>query len=230
MPEYRQCAGAGAVPLFRAAAQNEFHQVEILAHSLGACDSEDGKVYSRRQPSACFINRPFLRLAGAGYLIPLPVEPRGKAMSIDRILIARVLFTLMTAGYAALTVIADFNKTHATNPEWTPHARFHVVRQILSYVGFGLLALALIWLPGPLAAERLYLVALMGAIVYAAFFAALIAMPIYGGAAYDRNGYQPFKAPLPVFAKSWDANITAFSVQLVILAAGLLAVSGASAG
>src|SRR5262245_32014936 len=57
----------------------------------------------------------------------------------------------------------------------------------------------------------------MGAIVYAAFFAALIAMPIYGGAAYDRNGYQPFKAPPPIFA-------------IVILAAGLLAVSGASAG
>jgi hypothetical protein len=154
----------------------------------------------------------------------------GKAMSIDRILVARILFTLMTAGYAALTVIADFNKTHATNPEWTPHARFHVVWQILSYVGFGLLALALIWWPGPLAVERLYLVALMGAIVYAAFFAALIAMPIYGGAAYDRNGYRPFKAPLPIFAKRWDANITAFSIQLVILAAGLLAVSGAFAG
>jgi hypothetical protein len=150
-------------------------------------------------------------------------------MSIDRILIARILFTLMTAGYAALTVLADFNKTHATNPEWTPHARFHVVWQILSYVGFGLLALALIWWSGPLAVERLYLVALMGAIVYNAFFAALIAMPIYGGAAYDRNGYQPFKAPLPIFAKRY-ANITAFSIQLVILAAGLLAVSGASAG
>jgi hypothetical protein len=27
-------------------------------------------------------------------------------MSIDRILIARILFTLMTAGYAALTVLA----------------------------------------------------------------------------------------------------------------------------
>ena len=81
-------------------------------------------------------------------------------MSIDHILIARILFTLMTVGYAVLTVIADFNKTHATNPEWTPHARFHVVWQILSYVGFGLLALALIWWPGPLAVERLYLVAL----------------------------------------------------------------------
>ena len=65
----------------------------------------------------------------------------------------------------------------------------------------------------------------MGAIVYAAFFAALIAMPIYGGAAYDKNGYQPFKAPIPIIAKKWDANITAFSIQLVILAAGLLAVT-----
>ncbi|MGC1822806.1 MAG: DUF6640 family protein [Pseudolabrys sp.] len=151
-------------------------------------------------------------------------------MSFDRILIARLLFSLMTVGWAILAVVADFNKTHATNPAWTPHARFHVVWQISSYVGFGLLAFGLIWWPGPLAVERLYLVALMGAIVYAAFFAALIAMPIYGGAAYDQNGYQPFRAPIPIIAKRWDANITAFSVQLAILAAGLLAVSGAVAG
>jgi hypothetical protein len=151
-------------------------------------------------------------------------------MSIDRILIARILFTLMTAGYAALTVIADFNKTHATNPEWTPHARFHVVWQILSYVGFGLLALALIWWSGPLAVKRLYLVALMGAIVYAAFFAALDR---------DANLWRGRLRPKPLpalqgatadFCQRWDANITAFSIQLVILAAGLLAVSGASTG
>lgn len=144
--------------------------------------------------------------------------------------IARIFLTLTVLGYALVTIKADFNKTHATNPRWTPHARFHVVWQISSYVGFGLLAFALIWWPGPLAVERLYLVALMGAIVYAAFFAALIAMPIYGGAAYDKNGYQPFKAPIPVIAKKWDANVTAFSVQLVILVAGLLAVTGAFAG
>lgn len=144
-------------------------------------------------------------------------------MAFDHMLLARVLFTLATIGWAALTVVADFNKTHATNPKWTPHARFHVVWQISSYVGFGLLALALIWWPGPLATERLYLVAIMSAVVYAAFFAALAAMPLYGGAAYDDNGYQPFKAPLPLFADKWDANITAFSVQLVILAGGTLA-------
>ena len=86
----------------------------------------------------------------------------GTPPCFDRFLLARILFTLMTAGWAVATVLADFNKTHATNPKWTPHARFHVVWQISSYVGFGLLAFALIWWPGPLAVERLYLVALMG--------------------------------------------------------------------
>ncbi|HET9715395.1 MAG TPA: DUF6640 family protein [Pseudolabrys sp.] len=149
---------------------------------------------------------------------------------VDHILIARILLTLMTIGWAVLTVVADFNKTHATNPAWTPHARFHVVWQISSYVGFGLLAFALIWSPGPFVVERLFLAALMGAIVYAAFFAALIAMPLYGGAAYDTNGYLPFKAPIPIFAKKWDANITAFSIQLVILLAAVLTASGVFAG
>ena len=143
--------------------------------------------------------------------------------AFDHLLLARILFTLMTAGYAVATIIADFNATHATNPKWTGHARFHVVWQITSYIGLGLLSLVLIWWPGPLAVERLYLAAIMGAIVYAAFFIAVVTMPVYGGAAYDDNGYQPFAAPVPVFAKSWDVNITAFSVQLVIWVAGLTA-------
>lgn len=155
----------------------------------------------------------------------------GNAMRIafDHLLLARILFTVTTAGYAFATIIADFNKTHATNPKWTPHARFHVVWQICSYVGFGLMALALIWWPGPLAIERLYLVALMATIVYTAFFTALIAMPLYGGGAYDDNGYQPFPAPVPLFAKVWDVNITAFCIQAAILIAGVLAITGTAA-
>ena len=77
-------------------------------------------------------------------------------MPIDHILVAQILLTLTTAGWAVATIFADFNTTHATNPKWTRHARFHVVWQISSYVGFGLLGFALIWWPGPLALERLY--------------------------------------------------------------------------
>jgi uncharacterized membrane protein len=148
-------------------------------------------------------------------------------MHFDLSLLARVLLTLATIGYAFVTVLADFNKTHATNPKWTPHARFHVVWQISSYVGFGLLALILLWWPGAYAVERLYLVAIMAAIVYGAFFAAVFAMPVYGGAAYDDNGYLPFAAPVPIVAKAWDVNITAFSVLSVILLAGLASVAAA---
>lgn len=144
-------------------------------------------------------------------------------MTFDHILIARILFTLVTAGWAFATVIADFNKTHATNPQWTGHARFHVVWQICSYVGFGILALALIWMPGALAVERLALVALMATIVYVGFFIAAVAMPVYGGRAYDDNGYLPFPAPVPLIAKFWDVNMTAFCIQIVLLAAAVLA-------
>jgi hypothetical protein len=151
-------------------------------------------------------------------------------MHFDLTLLARVLLTLVTIGYGFVTVLADFNNTHATNPKWTPHARFHVVWQISSYVGFGLLALALTWWPGPYAVERLYLVALMGAIVYGAFFVAVFARPVYGGGAYDDNGYLPFAAPLPIVARKWDVNITAFSVLTVLLIAGVVSISAAAAG
>jgi len=148
-------------------------------------------------------------------------------IAFDLHLLARVLLTLVTIGYGFLTVLADFNRTHATNPKWTPHARFHVVWQISSYVGFGLLALALTWWPGPLAAERLWLVAAMAFIVYAAFFVAAFTMPVYGGAAYDSNGYKPFTPPVPIIARKWDVNITAFAVQVVLLAGGLAALVAA---
>lgn len=148
--------------------------------------------------------------------------------AFDTTLLARILLTLATLGYGFVTIRADFNKTHATNPKWTPHARFHVVWQICSYAGFGTLALALIWWPGPFATERLALAAIMGGIVYAAFFVALIAMPVYGGKTYDDNGYLPFAVPL--IAKRWDANITAFSVFSALLIVGALSILGAHTG
>ena len=144
----------------------------------------------------------------------------------DSNLIARLLITVITVGYGFVTVLADFNKTHATNPEWTPHARFHVVWQITSYVGFGLLALALAWTPGPAYVARLYLACLFAAIVYGAFFVAILAMPLYDGRAYDRNGYLPFTVRVgrPRF---FDVNVTAFTILVLVLMAAAASVSPA---
>ena len=134
-------------------------------------------------------------------------------MPLDRLLLARIGLTLVSIGYSALTVKADFNKTHATNPLWTGHARFHVVWQITSYVGFALIALVLVWSPGAYAQERLYLACAFAAVVYGAFFITLFSMPLYGGRAYDDNGYRPFA----VAGMRWDANVTAFSLLTVLL-------------
>jgi|SRR6516165_10789064 hypothetical protein len=138
-------------------------------------------------------------------------------MSFDRLLCARLLLSLVTLGYGLVTVKADFNKTHATNPLWTGHARFHVVWQITSYLGFALLALALIWVPGSYATERLYLACTFAAIVYGTFFITLLSMPLYGGRTFDDNGYPPFKA----MGLRLDANVTVFSAMVIILVVGV---------
>ena len=147
----------------------------------------------------------------------------------DGNLLARILLAVATIGYGVITVKADFNQTHATNPRWTPHARFHVVWQILSYVGFGLIAQALIWMPGPYAIERLYLAAAFAAVVYGAFFIALMAMPLYGGSTFDENGYQPFAVRIGR-PRLMDVNVTAFSVLSVVLIAGAVLISRAPLG
>ena len=130
----------------------------------------------------------------------------------DGYLVVRLLLTLVTIGYGGITVLADINKTHATNPAWTPHARFHVVWQVASYAGFGLLALALIWTPGPLAAARLYLACAFAAIVYTGFFVALLTMRLYGGRTFDDNGYQPFAVRVGRRPRFMDVNVTVFSL------------------
>ena len=133
------------------------------------------------------------------------------------VLIAKILLTLATLGYSLGTVIADLNRTHATNPLWTPHARFHVVWQVFSYIGIGVVALFLIWAPGPLEIERLYLVCGVTFVVFAAFYATWIAMPVYGGTNFDPNGYPPAPVRLAGRTVMLDANFTGISVQSVLL-------------
>jgi hypothetical protein len=140
-------------------------------------------------------------------------------------LIARILLTLNTLGYSLGPAVADFNRTHATNPLWTPHARFHVVWQVLSYCGLGLIALALIWTGGPTATMRLWLAAAIAAAMYAGFFATVFSMPRYGGSVADANGVPPLATvnlggtPLKL-----DTNVTVFCVQVALLAIAVVTI------
>src|SRR5215831_10560792 len=133
----------------------------------------------------------------------------------DSNILARVLLTIVTAGYALAPLIADLNATHATNPLWTPHARFHVVWQVLSYSGFGLIALGLIWIPGPHATARLYLASGFAAVVLFAFFITFANVRLFGGAHYDVNGY--LREPVRIFGRivKFDANTTVSSIVIL---------------
>jgi hypothetical protein len=137
-------------------------------------------------------------------------------------MLARILLTLTVLGYSLGTIRADFNKTHATNPAWTPHARFHVVWQILSYSGVGLIALYLIWL-GSGGIESLWLATALSFVVYAAFFSAVFSRPVYQGSLFDANGYPSFRPPIGPEHWRWDVNVTVFAILSTILFAAVAA-------
>ena len=140
-------------------------------------------------------------------------------------LLAQLILTLVTLGFSAIPMRADFNKTHATNPLWTPHARFHVVWQVSSFIGIAGVALALIWWPGERAIERLWLAMSLAAAIYSGFFVALFCMKLYGGSEYDPNGYPP--RCLTIFGRriGFDANVALFSLMLVLIIGAVAAVT-----
>jgi len=127
---------------------------------------------------------------------------------------AQILLTLVSLGYSLIPALADFNNTHATNPLWTPHARFHVVWQVSSYIGVALVSLWLIWSPGAMGAERGWLATALAASMYGGFFSAVFSKKLYGGANYDTNGV------LPVHVAGWefDLNISVFATMIALLA------------
>jgi hypothetical protein len=144
--------------------------------------------------------------------------------------IARVLLTVAALGFSALPMYADFNKTHATNPLWTGHARFHVVWQVLSYAGVGTLSLYLIWTNGPAYLSQLRLACILPAVVYGAFFTTYFSMRLFGGRAHDDNGYLPIPVRLFGARLSLDLNFTVFGVLVLLLIVAIASIRVPVAG
>ncbi|WP_460772075.1 DUF6640 family protein [Microbacterium sp. GXF7504] len=131
-------------------------------------------------------------------------------------LTAQILLTVATLGYSLVPVGADLNETHAKNPLWTAHARFHVVWQVVSYVGMAVLALVLIWTADG-EKTTLHIAAVLAACAYGGFFAAVIARPAYGGSLEDVNGYPRFEIPVGRHKLPIDLNVLTFSIMSVVL-------------
>ena len=65
----------------------------------------------------------------------------------DENLLPRILMTITAIALTIGPAVADFNKTHATNPLWPPHARFHVVWQVITNSSLCLMILYILWTP-----------------------------------------------------------------------------------
>lgn len=101
--------------------------------------------------------------------------------------IGNILVSLVAVMIMIGPALADFNATHATNPLWTPHARFHVVWQVFTNSTVAALSLYLLW-----GAGEFWLAAFLNAVWFGSFFLTLAVMPRFEGALADVNGIKPF--------------------------------------
>jgi hypothetical protein len=120
-------------------------------------------------------------------------------------LTASILISLVALATGLGPMRADFNATHATNPLWTPHARFHVVWQVLCQSGISLFILYLVWIadfPGH---------ALTAAILnfnwIVSFFITLLNMKRFQGSLKDVNGIRPFRFRIGGQERLVDTNL-----------------------
>ena len=137
--------------------------------------------------------------------------------SLDHVLFARIALSILCAVQGISTIAIDFNRTHATNPSWTGHARFHVVWQSSTVFLLSALEVLLLW--GPMFSSRagFYLAALLAALSPIGFLLAFVCRKVYGGTLSDPNGIPP--VPLEVFGvvRAIDLNLAAVLAALVSL-------------
>ena len=130
-------------------------------------------------------------------------------------LIPRIIMTVMALAIAIGPMFADFNKTHATNPLWPPHARFHVVWQVLTQAGLSAIALVLLWRQSSEYLLHLYLAAGLIYVWLVTFYITLASIKVFDGALRDVNGIEPFR--FSIAGKIYEVDTNLFGVVLFTL-------------
>ena len=107
----------------------------------------------------------------------------------------RVIFTIITILLTVGPTFADFNKTHATHPDWIGHARFHVVWQVLGFYPVAFINLIILWyhIPDFYYPYQIYLWLIWFFGFVFSFFLTMFFMPLFKGTLSDPGGRVPFK-------------------------------------
>lgn len=130
---------------------------------------------------------------------------------MEETLISTLLVSVVAVMIMIGPAVADFNATHATNPLWTPHARFHVVWQVFTNSTVAALSLYLLW-----GAGEFWLAALLNTVWFGAFFLTLAVMPRFEGALADVNGIKPFIWRFGERAVKVDTNLFGACLMTVL--------------
>lgn len=126
------------------------------------------------------------------------------------LLTTQILITVATVGYCVIPTIFDMNKSHATNPTWTGHARYHVVWQVSSYDLIALIGLYLTW-TADAGGDGLWIPALIALATYGGFWIAWATQALYGGVLQDAvNGVPDVHYDILGKRFAVDANVSLF--------------------
>lgn len=128
------------------------------------------------------------------------------------------MVTAVAAGQGVTPLFVDLNRTHATNPMWTGHARFHVVDQTVVMVLLAIVEVALLWWIAPGSQLTFYLATLLTATPISGFLLATFTRGFYGGTLRDPNGMPALHLQLAGRSREIDVNVVLVSVAAVMLA------------
>ena len=132
----------------------------------------------------------------------------------SHIFISKILLTMLCLGFAIITPLIDFNESHATNPLWTGHARFHLVWQVNAMIFTALLCLSLLWVFDSF--FNLLLVVALNFLWIFSFIATAVSIRLYDGEFNDINGVPPIIISFLGTKIEIDRNIQAISAGFVI--------------
>jgi hypothetical protein len=137
-------------------------------------------------------------------------------------LLARLMVTAVAAGQGIAPLFIDLNRTHATNPLWPGHARFHVVWQTFVFLSAAIVEVGLLWAVAPGVRSLFYLATLLTGLPILAFLIAMFTRSLYGGTLHDLNGVRPVHIRIGGRIREIDMNVVLVIVGATLLLIALL--------